>query len=409
MQTKKLSNGLTIIVHQEPTLKNAVVNVLYKVGSVHEEKDNTGMAHFLEHMMFEGSENHPEFDTELQEMMGENNAFTTQDYTCYYQTILTIHLQKILEIEYDRAANLSLDIEKIKLQQKVILEEFKETSLNPPLSDAWHYIQKMNFKNSYSWPVIGKKLKHIKDFKPEVIRDFYTQQYIAENIVISIISEKPEAEVLELTTSIFNQLPKSKLDKLEIDITKKTKKIGSKQLKRKNISSPHFFLTFHIGDFDSKDYFLADMASDLLTNGESSLLYQSLITENQLCSEINSYTTDNKACNLLIIEGKLNALVEFEQVYSEIQRILNDLKSNGISDLKFETLYNKSLTYWAFYHYTPSQLAQNMAIFNYCAEIEDPKLFIDSIYCSINQIELETYIAKNLTLNECSILEYLPS
>lgn len=408
MQTKTLANGLTIIVHQEANLKNAVVNVLYKVGSVNEHKDNTGLAHFLEHMMFEGSKNYPDFDGKLQEMMGENNAFTTQDYTCYYQTIPTNYLKNILEIEYDRAANLSLDIEKIKLQQKVILEEFKETSLNPPLSDAWHYIQKMNFKNSYSWPVIGKKLKHIKDFTPELIQDFYSQNYTAGNIVISIISEKSEDEVLNLSSSVFEKLPKTILESKTIDVSNKTKKIGSKQLKRKNISSPHFFLSFHIGDFDTKDYFLADMTSDLLTNGESSLLYHSLITDKQFCSEINSYTTDNKSCNLFIIEGKLNPGIEFEQVYTEIQLKFENLKSQGVSSLKFETLYNKSLTYWAFYHYTPSQLAQNMAIFNYCAQIENPIPFIDQMYSEITQSELENYLINNLTLSKSSKLEYLP-
>lgn len=408
MQTKKLDNGLTIIVHQEPTLKNAVVNVLYKVGSANEEKDNTGLAHFLEHMMFEGSKNHADFDAELQAMMGENNAFTTQDYTCYYQTIPTEFLKNILEIEFDRAENLNLDEDKIKLQKKVILEEFKETSLNPPLADAWHYIQKLNFKNSYSWPVIGKSLKHIKDFTPKLIIDFYTKNYIAENIVISIICEKPELEVLDLTTTIFNKLPKSKIQENKIEVGLKEKSKGIRKLSRKNISSPHFFLSFHIGDFDSKDYFLADMTSDLLTNGESSLLYQSIVTENKLCSEINSYTTDNKACNLLIIEGKLNHGVDFKQVYADIERIFNDLKSNGISTIKYETLYNKSIAYWAFYHYTPSQLAQNMAIFNYCAEIENPVQFIDSIYSNISQTELESFLANNLSLKDCSFLEYLP-
>lgn len=408
MKTKILDNGVTIICHQDAKIKNAVVNLLYKVGSVNESKDQTGLAHFLEHMMFEGSKNCQDFDQKLQEMMGENNAFTTQDYTCYYQTIPTAHLQEILTIEFDRAANLSLAKNKIELQQKVIIEEFKETSLNPPLSDAWHYIQKMNFKNSYSWPVIGKKLKHIREFTPQVIRDFYTQNYTPENITISIISERSEEDMIQIASDLFTLLPKSKKEKSTLDISLKMKKTGLKQVKRKNISSPHFFITFHIDDFGTKDYFLADMMSDVLTNGESSLLYQSLITDHNLCSEVNSYTTDNKACNLLIIEGKLNQNINFDQVYALINEKVKELNMNGISEVKFETLHNKSLTYWSFYHYIPSQLAQNMAIFNYCFGQSNPLEIIDKCYKEINKQELENYISSHLNIDYASKLEYLP-
>jgi zinc protease len=85
MRLVSFTNGLELLVHNDVRLKNTVLNLLYKVGSAQEDKTQTGLAHFLEHIMFEGSANFPNFDAELQAMMAENNAFTGQDYTCYYE------------------------------------------------------------------------------------------------------------------------------------------------------------------------------------------------------------------------------------------------------------------------------------------------------------------------------------
>jgi zinc protease len=142
MKSKTLQNNLTIIAHSDPKIKNAVVNVLYKVGSASEVPENTGLAHFLEHMAFEGSEKYPHFDELLNEMMGENNAFTTQDYTCYYESFPVDQLEEILNIEKDRIQNLTLNPKSIKLQRKVIEEEYKETSINPQGNKAYQRSQR---------------------------------------------------------------------------------------------------------------------------------------------------------------------------------------------------------------------------------------------------------------------------
>ena len=131
------------------------------MGSAYEDASQTGLSHFLEHIMFEGSRNFPNFDETLQAMMAENNAFTGQDYTCYYESCPTHFLKEALNIEKDRMLNLSFKKSSIDLQTKIILEEYKETCLNPPLSDVWHHLQKLCFKNSYQWPVIGKSLQQL--------------------------------------------------------------------------------------------------------------------------------------------------------------------------------------------------------------------------------------------------------
>lgn len=402
-----LENGLNLLVHSNPNLKNSVVNILYKVGSAQESASQTGVAHFLEHMMFEGSKTYPNFDEALQGMMAENNAFTGQDYTCYYETFPNQYLKNILNIEMDRMLYLSIKSSAVNIQSNVIQEEFKETSLNPPLADVWHHLQRLCFKNSYQWPVIGKNIKHIASIDKKILVEFYRKNYGSRNAILSIVSAMEEKVIAKEVSRIFKSsiVPQGKLPFLqESDHTSKRR--GLKILKRSNIAVPNFFLAFHIEDYASKGYFMSDMVSDLLTNGESSFLYKSLIEDTKLCTEIQSYTTDNIQCNLLIIEGKLSVGSRFEDVYKQIKLVFEDIKNKKLNKVKFETLQNKALTYWNFYHYNSAHLAQNMAIFFQAAGVVDLPAFIAKIYQSILKRDLEVHLQQLLDFEKASILEY---
>ena len=403
----RLPNGLTAIVKQEPNLKNAVVNIFINCGSSAEDKNKTGMAHFLEHMMFEGSKNYPDFDLRLQNLLAENNAFTSQDYTNYYELIPNKHIDKILEIERDRLESLLWSPKKFKLQQSIILEEFKETSINPPLADSWHYLLKLCFKNSYQWPVIGSKLSHIEDFKLNEVKKFYHQNYSPANIIISIISDLPEKTTLTLIEKNFKSFNRVSVP-MDLSSKDEKKRNNHKLVKRKNISSNHLYIAYHIEDFGSNAYFLSDLVSDLLTNGDSSILYQNLIVKNKLCTEILSYTTDNLKCNLLIIEGKMLPGVDHQEVMSQIQTEINRLKESGITSDRFETIKNKSLTHWMFQLYNTTQIAHYLCLFN-AVQIENPREWIQNFYSQVKKSQLESQIIELLKEENRNTLFYLKS
>lgn len=403
-------NGLELLVHQNINLKNTVLNLLYKVGSAQEDSSQTGLAHFLEHMMFEGSKKYPKFDETLQGMMAENNAFTGQDYTCYYESFPTNYLREMMSIEKDRMLHLLLKKSSVDMQSNVIQEEYKETCMNPPLSDVWHHLQKLCFKNSYQWPVIGKNLKHVATINKSILSTFYQEYYSPKNAIISVVTSLDAQKVAEDVKNVFEtEFLQKKKSKLSLEKEQLYSKFGKKQLKRRNISTPSFFMAYHIEDYATKGYFMSDMVSDLLTNGESSLLYKALVIESKFCTEIQSYTTDNIKCNLLIIEGKLTAGHSFESVYGEIQKVFRICKNQAITKKKFETLTNKALTYWSFYHYNSAQLAQNMAIFYQAQGVVDISYFIDNIYKSIHLEDFNRHLNELLEINRASIVEYLPS
>jgi zinc protease len=137
---KILSNGLRVLVHEDRSTPLVAVNITYNVGSRDEMADKTGFAHLFEHLMFAGSKNVKDFDDPLQRAGGENNAYTTNDYTTFYEILPAANIETALWLESDRMMALSITQKALAVQRKVVVEEFKETCLNEPYGDAWHHL-----------------------------------------------------------------------------------------------------------------------------------------------------------------------------------------------------------------------------------------------------------------------------
>ncbi|MDB4835552.1 insulinase family protein, partial [Cyclobacteriaceae bacterium] len=151
-----LDNGLTVINHQDKSSKIAFFNMMYHVGSKHEEASKTGLAHYLEHMMFEGTTNISSFDKALSESGGNSNAFTSPDVTNYYLSLPSSCIETAFWLDSERMHSLSLGEDAFSVQKKVVIEEFKQRYLSQPYGDIWHLIRKLCYSNSYRWPTIGK-------------------------------------------------------------------------------------------------------------------------------------------------------------------------------------------------------------------------------------------------------------
>ncbi|MEP3390366.1 MAG: pitrilysin family protein, partial [Reichenbachiella sp.] len=151
-----LDNGLQVVVHEDHSTKVAVLNVLYNVGSRDEDENKTGFAHLFEHLMFGGSVNIPSYDEPLQKVGGENNAFTTPDYTNYYISIPSNNIETAFWLESDRMLSLAFDPQSLEVQRKVVIEEFKQRYLDQPYGDAWLNMKPMAYKvHPYRWNTIG--------------------------------------------------------------------------------------------------------------------------------------------------------------------------------------------------------------------------------------------------------------
>ncbi|MEZ4893638.1 MAG: pitrilysin family protein [Saprospiraceae bacterium] len=170
--------------HEDKSTPLVAVNLTYYVGSRDEAMDKTGFAHLFEHLMFSGSKNIPDFDDPLQHAGGENNAFTTNDYTTFYEVLPAENLETALWLESDRMLSLNISKRSLDVQRKVVIEEFKETCLNEPYGDSWHHLSEMMFhKHPYRWPVIGLVPEHVENATIQDVRSFYKNWYTPSNAV----------------------------------------------------------------------------------------------------------------------------------------------------------------------------------------------------------------------------------
>lgn len=170
-----LPNGLRVILHEDQSTPMAAINILYDVGARDESESKTGFAHLFEHLMFEGSVNIPSYDGPLQMAGGSNNAFTSNDITNYYITLPAANIETGFWLESDRMLELAFLQEKLDIQKKVVIEEFKQRYLNQPYGDLWLLMRPLVYKkHPYMWPTIGKEIEHIEKATLEDVKDFFT-------------------------------------------------------------------------------------------------------------------------------------------------------------------------------------------------------------------------------------------
>ena len=218
----ELKNGLQVIVHQDKTTPIVAFNVLYKVGSRNENPDRTGLAHLFEHLMFEGSKNISNYDKHIQLASGENNAFTTSDYTNYYITLPKQNIETAFWLESDRMLELDFSEEKLKIQKDVVIEEFNQRYLNKPYADWRLIMHRLAYHvHPYMWPTIGKNTMHIEYAKLQEIKDFYYNFYAPDNAILVVAGDVETKQVKALAEKWFGPIPRRNTKKAELPVEPK--------------------------------------------------------------------------------------------------------------------------------------------------------------------------------------------
>ncbi len=323
-----LSNGLTLITHNDSSTPLVVVNILYKVGSRNEHSHRTGFAHLFEHLMFGGSKNVPNYDKVLQGAGAENNAFTNTDITNYYVILSAENIETALWVESDRMQFLNLDQKSLDTQKSVVIEEFKQRYLNVPYGDVWLKLMPLSYKvHPYSWPTIGKELQHIEDANLKDVKEFHERYYSPSNAVITIAGNIESKVAIELAEKWFGDIPGNKT--INNIIPKEPCQTAPDFLEvEADVPLNSIYKTYHMPGRNSKKYSTADLLSDILGRGKSSRLYQSLVKEKKIFNDINSYITGTADPGLFIISGKINPNVDILLAEEAIEKEIKLLKNN---------------------------------------------------------------------------------
>jgi predicted Zn-dependent peptidase len=401
----ELSNGLKVVVHEDDSTPMAAVNVLYNVGARDESPDKTGFAHLFEHLMFGGSANVPDFDTPLQMAGGENNAFTNNDITNFYDILPAENLETAFWLESDRMMALNFDERVLEVQRKVVVEEFNETCLNEPYGDVWHHIADMAYKvHPYRWPTIGKVPKHVEDATIEDVKSFFYKYYRPNNAILVVAGNVKAAEVRKLAQKWFGEIPPGSKHLRELPQEPPQKRL-EKRINEGNVPVDALYLAFHMPSRYQREYYVVDLISDILGNGSSSRLYRNLLKEQELFSSIDCYVSGSIDPGLLIIEGKTAEGVSLEQGAAAIWKELEALKAAPIPERELQKLKNKVESTLLFSELNVLNKAINLAFFEL---LGDADLINQeaSFYQAITAGELHQAAQAILTEDNCSELFY---
>ncbi|MFM2338393.1 MAG: hypothetical protein RL115_1586 [Bacteroidota bacterium] len=358
-----LANGLRVIVHQDTSTPMAVMNIMYDVGARDENPAQTGFAHLFEHLMFGGSINIPDYDEPLQMAGGENNAYTTNDLTNYYIQLPAQNLETAFWLESDRMLSLAFGEKSLETQRKVVCEEFKEHYLTKPYGDVWHKMRELAYqKHPYRWMTIGKELSHIEEAKLDDVKNFFFKHYRPVNAVMVVAGNVTTERVKELADKWFGDIPAG--EKYIRNLPQEEAQTTARRLTIKaDVPLDAFYKCWHMGSRLDKTYHAVDLLTDILSGGGSSRLYQSLVKEKQLFSNIECHhfgSTDN---GLVTVEGKLVKGVAMADAEKAVEAELEKIKNELVGDAELQKVKNKTESMIAFEDMSVMSRANSLAYY----------------------------------------------
>lgn len=400
-----LSNGLTVIANRDRASRMAAVNILYKVGARNENPSRTGLAHLFEHLMFRGTHQVPDFDTPVQMACGENNAFTNNDYTDFYITLPCDNIETALWLESDRMTGLNLSEEACQIEKRVVIEEFRQRYLNQPYGDLNMLLRSMVYKkHPYRWATIGISPEHIEQASIEEIHDFYQRFYHPSNAILSVSGDFESEKVFALAEKWFGGIADTQYPIAPIPQEPKQTEVRRLEVERE-VPATTIVIAFHMGNRLSHDFFLGDMASDLLAGGDSARLYERLIKIKRMFASVNAYISGDVDNGMFVFTGQLLPTTTEAEAEAAFWEEIDELKSGKISDYELEKVKNKFEANTLFGELNVMNKAMNLGYYQMIGDLELINREVD-IYCSLMREEVADFSQCTFRKDNSSTLIY---
>jgi zinc protease len=402
----KLKNNLTVVVHQDKSTPIACVNILYDVGARDEEESMTGFAHLFEHLMFGGSINIPNYDEPLQLVGGENNAFTTNDITNYYCTVPVENLETAFWLESDRLLSLAFTEKSLEVQRSVVIEEFKQRYLNQPYGDVWLLLRPLAYKtHPYKWATIGKEISHIENASMSDVKSFFKKHYTPANAIMVVAGNIEIEEVKRLCEKWFEPIEAGAKPKR--NLPEEPKQTEPRKLcVERDVPANAIYKAYKMCSRRDPEYHTIDIISDILSRGNSSRLYKSLVKDKQLFTEINAYVMGDLDKGLFVISGKLPDNVKMENAEQGILEELEKLKTELISETELQKCKNKVESTLTFSETDILTKATNLAISELLGDADLINQEIER-YSEVTAERIHEQSLIVLNENSCSTLYYM--
>ncbi|MBV6479385.1 MAG: putative zinc protease [Ignavibacteria bacterium] len=404
-----LKNGLKVVLCNTGNIPIAAVNTTYHTGSRDEIVGKTGLAHLIEHLMFEGSPNIPrgKFDEILAKNGGESNAYTTRDFTSYFISVPSSHLETAFWLDSDRLSGFGITNESLEIQKDVIIEEKLMYNDNSPYGSLDEEISKRLYDGTnYSWPVIGK-MDDIRNMNLKDVEDFYNKHYTPSNTVISVTGDIEYERTIELIEKyygeIFCSLNETKTEIYPKKITKET----SAYIKD-DIHLEGKFIFYQIPPAGTKEFYSFKILSGILSSGESSRFFQELEYKNNLVHEADSSAFSYEKSGVFMISAIALKGKDMQIIENKINGIIEDIISGNINDREFNKIINRLETRFSSRLQSIVGLSDRFSylktIHNDCSKIN----FEINDYLVLTKKDISDAAGKYLNQNQRIVLNYIP-
>jgi len=286
---KVLDNGLKVILLENHKAPVVTFQVWYRVGSRNEQWGKTGLSHMLEHMMFKGTKKvaPEEFSRIIQENGGNDNAFTSSDYTAYFENINSDRVRVPISLESDRMQNLVLREKDFGTERMVVMEERRLRTDDDPQAYLGEQLNAAAFQISpYHWPIIGW-MEDIKRFTLEDVKAYHHTYYNPSNSFLVVVGDFKRDELLTEIEKYFGSIPKGTTPDQKRDTD--GPQLGERKIfVKKEAQLPYLLMGYHVPNFTSPDSHALEVIAEILSSGKSSRLYKDLVHDEQLVLDVDA-------------------------------------------------------------------------------------------------------------------------
>lgn len=376
-----LPNGLRVVHNYDPTTAMVAVDVLYNVGSRDEDPSMTGLAHLFEHLMFGGSANIPDFDAEIERAGGMNNAWTSNDFTNFYDVAPARNFETLLWLESDRMLGLAFSEKSLEVQRNVVIEEFKQTHLNRPYGDLFHKLRSLVYRSHpYSVPTIGKEPAHIEKVTRDDVRDFFYSHYAPNNAVLAISGNVTPDQVRRGVERWFDSIPRR-------DVRPRTYEPeplpdAPRELEvRGHVPQTCVVVAYPMPGYGQPGYIECDLITDILASGRSSRFYRRLLLGSDLFTSADASIIGSEEPGMLMLKGYLEdpseatarkaverLMAEASELCYQASRLdrlsynLTEARPGGVTPYEVERAINRFASDFTFSSLSYLQRAQALAM-----------------------------------------------
>ena len=406
-----LDNGLHVILHQDNSVPIVTTSVLYHVGSKDENPGRTGFAHFFEHLLFEGTKNIPKgkWFSIVTGNGGSNNAYTTDDFTYYYENFPSNNLKLGLWMESERMLHPIIDQTGVDTQNEVVKEEKRMRYDNSPYGKWNEEVKSYLYKlHPYSRTTIGK-MEHLDAATLEEFMAFNKKYYIPNNATLTVAGDIDIPQTKKWIQDYFGPIPKG--PEIQRNFPKEspiTQTIEAEAFDP-NIQIPAIFLAYRTPGRNSRDARVLDVISTYLSQGKSSKLYKKLVDDQKMSLQVAAFNMNDEDYSTYVILSLPLGETTLETLITEINEEVTKIQKELISQKDYQKLQNQFESEFVNSNSTIERIANSLA--EYYAFYDGDTNLINKeldIYKSISREEIRKIAQKYLNPNQRLELHYLP-